>query len=491
VNPLDFSDVQGLAKYGYRDLVQARYFLLAVRKRDAAAAWLVCAPVSTAVYQTTAPDTALQVAFTRGGLQVMGVADAVIQGFSTEFLQGMTEPSRSRRLGDSGQSDPEGWSWGGNVNVPHLVVMLFAKQNLTQLQASIQQPPWGDAFEILDTLDTSDMQLHEPFGFRDGISQPEFDWDRKQSIEKTTVDYKNLVALGELLLGYPNEYNKYTDRPLLDPSQDPENQLLPAEDNPQRRDLGRNGTYLVLRQMEQDVRGFWRYLDAVAAGDAAERYRLAAAMVGRTVDGAPLMTARTNSPANDFTYDADPSGTECPLGAHIRRANPRNADLVGHPAGLIAGGLNRLGIPRPKMRTDLIASTRFHRVLRRGREYGQGLTPEAALKPEPPDDAPRGLHFACLCANVSRQFEFVQNAWLMNTKFNGMTEESDPLLGNRAAVGDCPVTGNFSIPRNGQLARRLTRVPQFVSVRGGAYFFLPGIRALRYIAQAGTRNQSA
>ncbi len=178
-------------------------------------------------------------------------------------------------------------------------------------------------------------------------------------------------------------------------------------------------------------------------------------------------------------------GTECPFGAHIRRANPRNADLFGHPTNLLGRLECILGIPRPQMRDDLIASTRFHRVLRRGREYGEKLSPEDALKPAPAEEAPRGLHFACLGANIARQFEFVQNAWLMSTTFNGLTDESDPLLGNRAAVGDRPVTGNFSIPRDGKAARRLTGMPQFITVRGGGYFFLPSLRALRYIVRAG------
>jgi len=72
----------------------------------------------------------------------------------------------------------------------------------------------------------------------------------------------------------------------------------------------------------------------------------------------------------------------------------------------------------------------------------------------------------------------------MSTKFNGTTEESDPLLGNREAVGDCPVTDSFSIPREGHLPRRLTGMPQFITLRGGAYFFMPSLRALRYIARA-------
>jgi deferrochelatase/peroxidase EfeB len=272
--------------------------------------------------------------------------------------------------------------------------------------------------------------------------------------------------------------------------------LAPAEDRPDARDFGRNGTYLVLRQLEQDVRGFWQYLDRVAGGDAQERYRLGAAMVGRTVDGEPLIgphppkIAETNQkpgPRNAFTFESDPGGTECPFGAHIRRSNPRNADLFGKPSGLVAKALNQLGFPRPGLHDDLMASTRFHRVLRRGREYGSPLPPEEALQLPETAESPRGLQFACLCGNIGRQFEFVQNAWLMSTKFDGLTEESDPLLGNRAAAGDGPATGYFSIPREGKPARRLNGVPQFVTVRGGAYFFLPGLCALRYIARIGVQ----
>ena len=199
----------------------------------------------------------------------MGVANAVIQGFSSEFLQGMTEPSRSRRLGDIGKSDPRSWFWGTGSKVPHLLVMALAKKNVAAFEETVRKPPWDDAFETISTLSTSNMGLTEPFGFRDGLSQPEFDWDRAQPAQATALFYKNQVALGELLLGYPNEYDKYTDRPLLEASAEGADQLLAAEDHPGKKDLGRNGTYLVLRHLEQDVRGFWRYLDGAASGDAA------------------------------------------------------------------------------------------------------------------------------------------------------------------------------------------------------------------------------
>ena len=352
------------------------------------------------------------------------------RGSRRSSSQGMSEPNRARRLGDVDANDPAHWNW--RTDGVDLMVMVFAKQNLAAWQREIQKMPWDNAFEIRYTLPTSNMNGKEPFGFKDGISQPDFDWKREETSQVTTTEYKNRIAIGELLLGYPNEYGRYNQRPLIDPAADPENLLAPAEDEPGSKDFGKNGTYLVLRQLEQDVRGFWQYLDPAANGDSTERYRLGSAMVGRDVDGIPLIPAPADPKGpNDFVYDGDAAGTQCPFGAHIRRANPRNADLFGHPSGIIAQGLSRLAIPRPQMRDDLIASTRFHRVLRRGREYGERLTPEEALKPASQNGEPRGLQFVALCANLKRQFEFVQGAWLMSTKFDGMTEESDPLLGNR------------------------------------------------------------
>ena len=134
---------------------------------------------------------------------------------------------------------------------------------------------------------------------------------------------------------------------------------------------------------------------------------------------------------------------------------------------------------------DLTSSVRFHRILRRGREYGSELSPDDALQSAPPNESPRGLHFICLNANISRQFEFLQNAWIASTKFSGLTGESDPLLGNREPISGCPVTGNFTMPGSSSLPRRVSGLPQFVTVRGGAYFFLPSLRALRYFAALG------
>src|SRR5262249_33933019 len=267
-----------------------------------------------------------------------------------------------------------------------------------------------------------------------------------------------------------------------------------AEDAPDKKDVGRNGTYLVMRQLRQDVRGFWQYIAGQAGGNFEQAEIIGAAMVGRKRNGDPLAAIEHRAIAgieqqadviaqNQFTSDADPLGVRCPVGAHIRRSNPRNSDYVGKPDAL-KRLLALLGFGQNGFRDDLTSSVRFHRILRRGREYGPGLSPRDALNAGAADDARRGLHFVCLNANISRQFEFLQNAWTMNGKFSALTGENDPVIGNREALPGCPLTGRFTQPKDDGLRRRLSGLPSFVTVRGGAYFFLPGVRALRYLAEA-------
>jgi Dyp-type peroxidase family len=492
---VDYSDVQGLVRFGYKLMKEASYVLLRVKDVGAARSWLRTAPVTSGIAVSPPPSTAMQVAFTAAGLKALGVLDPVLAGFSSEFLAGMTEESRSRRLGDVESNAPSHWDWGNSANLPHLVVMFFAEPG--RLEAFIKSSTgksWDEAFELLRCLDTSDLGSMEPFGFADGISQPQIDWAQERDLAQSQISYSNVVALGEFLLGYRNEYNKYTDRPLID-NDTASAGLLPAEDAPGKKDLGRNGTYLVLRHLRQDVRGFWQFIRSQVGGNAAEMDKLAAAFVGRTRAGDPLAPIQQQPiPAigtqpdqihqNQFTFDQDPTGRRCPFGAHVRRANPRNSDYPGHPTGL-AQLIATLGLGPKDFRDDLMSSVRFHRILRRGREYGPGLSPSEALASAPPNDPERGLRFICLNANISRQFEFLQNAWLMNTKFSALTGESDPLLGNRQPIPGCPATDDFMRQEDDGLRRRISGLPQFVTVRGGAYFFLPSLRALRYFAGAG------
>jgi deferrochelatase/peroxidase EfeB len=500
--PADYADIQGIVRFGYGKMTEAAYLLARIRDASAARAWLRTAPVSNAVAVAPPPTTALQIAFSAPGLAALGVAPSIVDQFSHEFRGGMTDGNRARRSGDVGDNAPASWEWGWDGNAaaptPHVVFLTFAQPDNGGLDAFIgrtMSDDWARGFELLHRLDTNDIGGIEPFGFADGISQPTIDWDQRRDPTAACIDYGNLVALGEFVLGYRNEYGKYTDRPLIDARSNGASGELPdADDAPGKKDVGRNGTYLVIRQLEQDVRGFWRFVHARAdeAGDPSHMERLSAAFVGRARDGRPLAdiedaaiegigTDAQSVALNQFTFERDPSGAKCPFGSHVRRVNPRNSDFAGHPTGL-KKLLAMLGLGRRAFREDLTSSVRFHRVLRRGREYGPALAPADALQPAPPDDPKRGLHFLCINANISRQFEFLQNAWVMNTKFSGLTGASDPLLGNRAPLPGCPATDGFVLEADGAARQRVTGLPRFITVRGGGYFFLPSLRAIRFFA---------
>jgi deferrochelatase/peroxidase EfeB len=488
---VDFRDVQGLVRFGYKHLKAARYAVVRVRHLAAARAWLRQAPVTSAEYVQPPPPSALHVAFIAAGLEALGVPPAVRAAFSPEFLGGMAEGNRSRRLGDVGANAPSQWQWGGEASVAHLLVMFFTRgaDTLDAFVARSMGAAFAEAFDPPQMFDTSDLDGVEPFGFVDGLSQPAVDWDQETDPDTRRLEYTNVTALGEFLLGYANEYGKFTDRPIV--SADAASAALPdASDDPGKKDVGRNGTYLVFRQLDQNVRAFWQFVHRATGGDAAAMDRLSSAFVGRTRSGEPLVTPARRAPdgsgdlqerLNRFTFDDDPRGVMCPVGAHIRRSNPRNRDYPGRPTGL-SKLLAALGSSSKGFRDDLVSPVRFHRVLRRGREYGPGLSPEDALLPTPPSEPARGLHFICLNANIGRQFEFLQNAWLMSTTFADLRGEADPIVGIREPVPGCPASSDFTMPRPGGPARRVTGLPQFVTVRGGEYFFLPGLSALRYLA---------
>jgi deferrochelatase/peroxidase EfeB len=490
---VDLGDVQGLVRFAFKHHTEACFLLLRIRDPDAARAWLAQAPVTSAVALDPPPQTALQVALTCEGLRALGVPADVVQGFSAEFVAGMTsDASRARRLGDMGPSDPSHWQWGAGDRVPHAGVLLYALPGrLAEWQRTVETQ-CDAGFETIACLPTSDLQGVEPFGFVDGISQPQLDWARRRpALDQVRLAYTKLSCLGEFLLGYPNEYGLYTPRPVLNPQRDPHAMLARAEDAPGKADLGRNGSYLVLRQLRQDVHGFWQTVDRLSGGSPGLRQRLAELMLGRSLKGEPLLGlsgetstgngAPSQPDLNAFTYQSDPQGLRCPLGAHIRRANPRNADLPPGAPGIVSRLWRMLGFDAAALEQDLVASTRFHRLLRRGREYGAAV-PLAQALTGPPTGAESGLHFICLVADIKRQFEFVQSAWVMGMKFNGLPDERDPMLGNRLPNPAGTRTDGFSIPQPDGPDRRLTGLPQFVTAVGGAYFFLPGIRALRYLA---------
>jgi Dyp-type peroxidase family len=413
-------------------------------------------------------DGALHLAFTSAGLTKLGLDAEGLATFSAEFVSGMTTPHRRRLLGDAAESAPENWLWGGPATAPvDLLLMLFARDRATLASActSVSGTLPGAGLREILRLETSDLDDREHFGFRDGIAQPIIPEFRKSG------PAANTVRAGEFVLGYENEYGLMPETPSVPRTGDAAAKLPAAMDDKDRSDLGRNGSYLVMRQLSQDVRGFWRYVDGATKAsdgtpDPGGRTRLAAKMVGRWPDGAPLaLSPDHHDPAlgnaNEFGYhELDADGLRCPYGAHIRRTNPRDS-------------------LDPKPGTDeSLAANKRHRLLRRGREYGPPLSEEQIWRDPAPGEAEvdRGLYFICLNADIGRQFEFVSHTWMNNPNFAGLYDDPDPLTGPSRNSG-CSFTVQATPFRH-----RYAGLPRFVTVRGGGYFFLPGLRAIRYLA---------
>ena len=456
---LDLDDIQALVVRAHAKLPAASFLLLTITDAAAARGWVSdhAATVATGTRRST--ESAVQVALTSSGLRALGLSDQVVTQFADEFVEGIDTAFRRRLLGDTAESAPESWTWGGPAAAPvHVAVLLYAAGAgaLADLDAAESADAAAHGLRLAARLDTVDLAGNEQFGFHDGVSQPLVDGLSK------AAGVSGAIAAGEFILGYPNAYGLLGERPVL-PGSDGGAAGLPRDAGGSGGgDLGRNGTYLVLRQLRQDVRGFWRFADAAAGGHAQERTRIASRMMGRWPSGAPLvLSPDRDDPAladeNGFTYHAaDPLGMRCPIGSHVRRANPRDA-LDPKP-----------GTPSSVEVND------HHRILRRGREYGPPVDP-ATLLDGAGDPTDRGLHFLCLNASIRRQFEFVQHTWLNSPHFAGLYNDDDPVVGARDPGG-----GMFTIPEE-PVRRRLTGLPRFVTVRGGAYLFLPGIRALRYL----------
>jgi Dyp-type peroxidase family len=451
-----WADVQGLVMSGYSTMHQARYLLLRVDEPSAARAWI--GELAGRVTSGAAPETerCINVAFTAPGLRALGLETSELQTFPAPFTEGMTATHRRRSLGDLGPSDPTEWYWGGTAHdaeagahAVHVLLLLFAPDAtaIAALEAAETALLTAGGLSVVREIvpeplpgqQTPDGKFGvEHFGFADGMSQPVIrdsgqdeglGWDEAR---------RSVIAAGEFVLGYDNGYAKLTPWP----------QLAGADR------FGVNGTFLVVRQLAQDVAGFRTHVESEAARLSEDPERLAAKLVGRWRSGAPLvLTDDRDDPdldvSNDFSYaELDPDGRRCPFGSHIRRANPRDS-LLDDPV-------------------EALKLANLHRIIRRGRVFGPGLPDDARTD----DGHERGLVFVAVNANIERQFEFVQHSWIANPTFAGLAEEQDPMVGNPTGGGTFTVQAR-------PLRKKVTDLPSFVTVRGGAYFFLPGITALR------------
>jgi Dyp-type peroxidase family len=421
--------------------ITGRYEFLTFDTPEGGRAWLSelvdLLPSATAAQATMdESDRWITLAFTWNGLRALGVPEESLATFPDAFREGM--PSRASILGDVGVSAPENWVGGLAGDDVHAIAILFAR-NDEQCRTSIENHDAllarTDGVRSLSFLDLNATPpfnyAHDHFGYRDRLSQPVM----KGSGEEPTPGSGDALEPGEFILGYPDENG-------------------PVHDLPQPEVLSRNGSYMAYRRLEEHVAVFRDYLRE-NADEPADEELLAAKFMGRWRSGAPLVLAPDQDDPelgadpmrnNDFNYkEMDPLGYACPLGSHARRLNPRDT----------AHNMNR------------------RRMIRRGATYGPAL-PDGA----PDDGADRGIAAFIICADLVRQFEFAQNVWINDEAFHELGNEHDPIIGTQDGTMD------FTVPDR-PIRRVHKGIPAFTSMTGGAYFFLPGLKAIRYLAALG------
>ncbi len=492
LTPQAKADIQGFVTSGFGHLPHSAYLFVAFGERAPARAWLkeLLPQVTTAASwrvrsgePKAKPPRTLNVALTAAGLAALGLSEAALRTFPPEFREGMASPQRARILGDRDENAPENWEFGGPDQPSiHGVLILHAatRPDLNAWCASLRKTikhTQGGVVELEMQYGLKPEHGKEPFGFLDGIAQPAI-----KGIKGAGVN------TGEFILGYQNEYGYHPASPVVGPDEDPR-RVLPASANPHHqraayRDLGLNGTYMVYRKLRQDVAGFWQFLQAEAVrqgGKADPQFMvwLAAKMVGRWPSGAPLVLAPDHDRPDlghqdDFLYaQSDPKGLACPFGSHIRRSNPR--DMI-RPAG-------------PEQSLHMTAR---HRILRRGRVFGPPLFDLTILDhlerrdllrtivDLQDDGKSRGIHFVCVNTSIKSQFEFVQQAWVNNPHFNGLVDNSDPF----SAVNSPTARGASAMSVPGYpTGLRTAPLSSYITMRGGAYFFMPGLTALRFLCE--------
>jgi Dyp-type peroxidase family len=519
MSTLDLHDIQGniLKAYGRYFYPKARYVCYRITDTDCAQRFVrgLVQLVTTAApwaadgsVRHPKPEATVNVAFSYHGLREVGVPRDSLQSFPDEFAMGMK--ARMDILGDDGPSAPKRWDPVWRDNEVHILVWIngntadaidqkyAAISRMAQTSSGVELlrghrgPPgrdeqdWQDASAIYaDGQPTP----REHFGFTDGISNPFF---RGMSEHESNVMGGGKVTglppqtragwepleTGEFLLGYKDEAQEYPEAP------------APTL-------LARNGTFMVYRKLHQNVGAFDGYLERVGRTFPGGKEALAAKLAGRWRNGAPLTTFPTQSEADAFAADwerakravaqagndreraaakerfadlnlkftafdfgGDIDGGRCPVGAHVRRANPRSSLELAKEGAFESPG----------------ALANRRRILRRGLPYGDSR--------ERTDEGDHGIVFLAMNASIRRQFEFVQQQWMNYGNDFGLANDKDPLTGNHGGDrgegegGRMTVQAAASDPNPPYFC---TGMPRFVETRGGDYFFLPSLTALRMI----------
>ncbi len=459
---LELEDIQGIILRGYGSFIHVRHFIVAVADaalaRELIGSLLPTGPATTnpsALAITTAatwsvkPDYTLNLGFTYQGLETLGVPAALLNGFSSEFKAGAI--GNAEAIFDVGGSAPTNWEGGmGDPSRVHAIFSLFARtQHELQSRTSDLLSAISKPFRLTYQHDGQAFPggyVH--FGYRDGISQPFL-----AGGPPATRPYPNLgennngsSPAGDFLLGFPSSFNT-----LYSP-------------NVAKTPLGRNGSFGAFRILKQEVAAFEEYLQTTAptipVTPPVTPDELAAKLLGRWRSGLPLTLCPTGTcpiPSdrlNMFLYegkapgqaDSDPKGLACPVGAHIRRGNPRDETVQG-------------GI------------TQQARIMRRNVPYGPQFNPQ-----QPDDGIERGLIGYFINADFGQQFQFLMSQWLNTSDFAGGMSGLDPIMGDND-----PSSSVFTLPTStGPI--QVKGFERFVITRGSAYCFLPSVTALRYIA---------
>ena len=461
----------------------------------------------------TKPDVAINIGFTFYGLIALGVPVRTLRGMPDEFQEGML--SRAPILRDvvnAEHSLEELWDpiWVREKEDPskqvHVLITLNANaqpKNHPTAKAALEAAYEALARACGDDQGMTILSGHrgpsdhyqdiavladpekEHFGFTDGIGDPVFegqfpDDDQMQAAVigqgKLNAEQRWVpLATGEFLLGYADE------------AQETPGAAMPME-------FSYNGTFMAYRKMHQNVHAFTVYIESQAKVYAAmhgvsqeeAKETLRAKMAGRWSDGIPLMHAPTHAEWErerarlaamsepeqqqrmdqillNFSYAADSDGSRCPFSSHLRRANPR--DMLDPTVPPAAPGQS------PPPATSVLNNRR--RILRRGLPYGRS-------GPDISDQEEHGVLMLVVCASLFRQFEFVQQQWLQYGLDFQSGNDSCPLVGNHGADSKFVIEAAAD---SGKPPFICSHMPQFVEVRGGAYFFIPSMTALRLIAQ--------
>jgi deferrochelatase/peroxidase EfeB len=481
---LNLADIQGFILRGYR-MPMVRHFLLSVgvpAKARALLGRLVSGNESDAPQITTAedwhvglapgpednptdpprckPDYCLNVGITWPGMIALEIKDRV-PGLSFKtfgaFTTGAAE--RAKLVGDTGESAPENWVGGFGKGSDHVLVTLHA----------ISAESMTSYSDRLSTLFAEGGAFRELWRI-DGMAWTEMKDGKAEWCSKVPFGYTDGISMTTIRGGpekYPADHQQPCEPWLFVLQDQAENYIVPEP-----RELGLNGSFAVFKMIETDVFGFENFLQSNK--DKIDPELLAAKICGRWRNGVPLaLSPDTDSPAsgltpeqmNNFEYvnadgSGDPRGVRCPVGAHMRRINPRGQPVTGQ------------GVPG--------GSNNTHRVIRRGMPYGPNFDPK-----QPYDGIARGLLGYFINSSIENQYEFVLGHWVNDSAFAGAVrlpaKSKDPMIGTQD-----PAESIFDIPQaNGAAPIKITGFSTFITTKAAAYCFLPSVTAIKFIAQLG------